>query len=189
MPWISLLAYSYGKWRLLKLSVLLNFMAPARDGAAGLVCLNLVTILCLKNVRLLVLLENAVDQLRLRQYAWESKLWRLRWHRPALSESQSADKATLRIPWAMGPRKLLSWKNGGKCIISMSQNAPQRQEPCLSLKMLPGLKSQVLFPEVTRSPSSCPTHFLGLRQFKEVDTLKMSYLPLVPINLFPPIKN
>lgn len=49
-------------------------MAPARDGAAGLVCLNLVTILCLKNVRLLVLLESAVDQLRLRQYAWESKL-------------------------------------------------------------------------------------------------------------------
>lgn len=63
----------YGKWRFLKLSVLQNVMALAGNGAAGIECLNLVTAHCLKNVRLLVFLENGVGQPRLRQYGWESK--------------------------------------------------------------------------------------------------------------------
>lgn len=63
----------YGKWRFLKLSVLQNVMALAGNGAAGLECLNLVMAHCLKNVRLLVFLENGVGQPRLRQYGWESK--------------------------------------------------------------------------------------------------------------------
>lgn len=53
--------------------MLLNTMALARDSAAGLMLLNLVRAHCLKNVRFLVFLENGVDQLRLREYGWESK--------------------------------------------------------------------------------------------------------------------
>lgn len=96
----------------------------------------------------------------------------LGWHRPALSEGQSAEQSLLyetdhgawltatliEIPVLWAHRGCCPGKMEGSVLSQESEQTIATSPPW---KMPPGLKSQVLSPEVIRFPSSCLLPPLG----------------------------